>query len=32
MGPPEGYADAHWIDPAWTKMHYEQVMKEKEHE
>lgn len=32
MGPPEGYADAHWIDPAWTKGHYEQIMREKEHE
>lgn len=31
MGPPEGYADAHWIDPAWTKRHYEQMMKENEH-
>ncbi len=32
MGPPEGYADAHWIDPAWTKRHYEQMMKENSHE
>lgn len=32
MGPPEGYADAHWIDPAWTKRHYEQMMKENAHE
>ena len=31
MGPPEGYVDAHWIDPAWTKKHYEQMMKENEH-